>query len=181
MPVNSLTLELNSMPITAPPFKDIDMSKFPTSFRSLLAKKGLSQSDVARSVWGIRIDRYGNTLVKNREIISSYCRGTARPTARKLREIVKALGMTEQEFVNTLNRDNTVPPVKVSPLQIIPEPQPVKPPEKTFAWEFKTPNGQSVTVDDFDHGPSMLKASIKITQETARAIFKLICDDKLYR
>lgn len=67
---------------------------FSRNLDTLMKKQGLSQSDLARKVWGTSTDSRGYVVAKNRDMISSYLRGATAPTVSTLGRLARALGVT---------------------------------------------------------------------------------------
>jgi hypothetical protein len=75
---------------------------FARRLHKAMLEKGMSQSDLARKVWGtIEVtDKMGRTALaaKNRDRISVYLKGSGLPDPKNLSLIAKALGMTSEEL-----------------------------------------------------------------------------------
>lgn len=71
----------------------LELQQFARRLHILMVERGLSQSDLAREIWGGAEDRRGYKVAKNRDRISAYLRGTALPEAENLALIAKALGV----------------------------------------------------------------------------------------
>ena len=54
---------------------------------------GLSQSDLAREVWGVQTTTEGYEVAKNRDRISSYERGKSAPKKDNLMKLADVLGV----------------------------------------------------------------------------------------
>lgn len=70
------------------------MSKTPFAERlqRLMIERGLSQSDLARLIWGTMNDERGYEVAKNRQVLGKYLAGTVEPrmgTKRKMAEVLK--------------------------------------------------------------------------------------------
>jgi transcriptional regulator with XRE-family HTH domain len=86
---------------------------FARRLRKAMAKKGMSQSDLAAAVWGQREAIYPDgrqyTVAKNREQVSCYWHGKAIPRAGTLKKLADALGTTPAELA-PMAAQNHVPP-----------------------------------------------------------------------
>ncbi len=75
---------------------------FARRLHKLMLEKGMSQSDLARKVWGeIEVtDKYGRTAnaARNRDRISVYLKGAGFPDPKNLAKIAKALGTTAEDL-----------------------------------------------------------------------------------
>lgn len=75
---------------------------FARRLNKLMLERGMSQSDLARKVWGeIEVtDKHGRTAnaAKNRDRISVYLKGAGFPDPKNLAKIAKALGTTSEEL-----------------------------------------------------------------------------------
>lgn len=60
--------------------------------------QGLSQSDLARKVWGTTENKQGHTVARNRDRISQYLAGNNFPDPKNLKKIADALGCTPEEL-----------------------------------------------------------------------------------
>lgn len=69
------------------------MSKSPFAERlqRLMLEKGLSQSDLAREVWGTMTDERGYTVARNRQMLTKYLTGKAEPRMSTVRKMSEAL------------------------------------------------------------------------------------------
>lgn len=72
----------------------------------LRQRKGWSQSELARHVWGTVEDSRGYTVAKNRDRISAYESGKAVPERSNLTAIADALGVTVEELAPDLVMEN---------------------------------------------------------------------------
>lgn len=86
--------------------------------RAMLEKK-LSQSDLARKVWGTIPNKAGYEVARNRDRISVYLRGETKPDQKNLQTIADALGMTVEDLapeslVSPADREN--PPLQMTVL-----------------------------------------------------------------
>ena len=70
-----------------------DRKAFGRRLRLLLEQKGMSQSDLARLIWGTTTTRQGHTVAKNRDRIAVWIKGTAFPTQGNLKKVAAAIGV----------------------------------------------------------------------------------------
>jgi transcriptional regulator with XRE-family HTH domain len=76
----------------------LEVEAFARRLHELMARKGLSQSDLARAVWGPTKDTRGYDVAKNRDRISNYLRGLAVPDPSNMAAIAEKLGVTVAEL-----------------------------------------------------------------------------------
>ena len=80
----------------------LELQAFARKLHALMTERGLSQSDLAREIWGGTSDGRGYKVAKNRDRISAYLRGTAKPEAENLKLIAKALGVPVSELAEDM-------------------------------------------------------------------------------
>ena len=68
-----------------------EMGAFSLRLVDRMARQGLSQSDLARAIWGTVVDARGRDVARNRDRISNYTRGRQMPEPSTLRKIAAAL------------------------------------------------------------------------------------------
>lgn len=78
-----------------------------------MTKKGLSQSDLARQIWGEKIDSRGNSVARNRGTIGQYLAGRGLPESENLKKLADALDcdvndLTDGRPIQPLLRRNQV-------------------------------------------------------------------------
>ena len=78
-------------------------TKFQHNLKELRTNKGLSQSDLARLIWGTQTDARGYEVARNRDRISAYERGRASPEEVNLAKIAEALGVSVSELAPELS------------------------------------------------------------------------------
>lgn len=66
-------------------------SGFAERLQRIMTEKNLSQSDVARLVWGTMTDERGYTVARNRQVLGKYLSGTVEPRQRTLRRMAEVL------------------------------------------------------------------------------------------
>lgn len=71
----------------------IELEMFSRKLAELMAMRGLSQSDLARAVWGGMTDNRGRDVAKNRDRISFYVRGSRLPEPKTMKMLADALGV----------------------------------------------------------------------------------------
>jgi transcriptional regulator with XRE-family HTH domain len=72
--------------------------EFSRKLRRLMAKKGFSQSDLARECWGEEETRDGYMAARGRDKINKYCAGKTIPDADTLKLLARALEVPESEL-----------------------------------------------------------------------------------
>lgn len=89
----------------------IELQQFARRLHDALTAKGMSQSDLAREIWGSTQDTRGYTVAKNRDRIGSYLRGESVPEPQNLARMAEALGTTPEDLAPdiaaaTVDREN---------------------------------------------------------------------------
>lgn len=74
------------------------LQDFARRLHQLMLAKGLSQSDLARAVWGKDVDGRGYDVAKNRDRISQYLKGISLPAPANMARLAKELGVTVIEL-----------------------------------------------------------------------------------
>lgn len=82
------------------------LDSFPRRLHQLMVEQQLSQSDLARRVWGTRKDNRGYVVAKNRDRISAYLSGRASPEPRNLRKLAKALGVGPEDLAPDMTAES---------------------------------------------------------------------------
>lgn len=72
-----------------------------TRLKEFMQERGLTQSDLARKIWGETTNSEGYTVARNRDRISVWMRGAAYPDVENLRALAKALGKDVQDLAPT--------------------------------------------------------------------------------
>ncbi len=80
------------------PIVRFEMENFARRLHEALVQNRMSQSDLARKVWGSTTDKRGYDVARNRDRISVYLRGESLPDASNMQAIADALGMTVAEL-----------------------------------------------------------------------------------
>lgn len=83
---------------------------FARKLHDLMTTRGMSQSDLARAIWGTRKDPRGYEVARNRDRVSQYLRGASVPDPANMRKLADALGTTVEELapdvtVDTISRE----------------------------------------------------------------------------
>jgi len=79
-----------------------EMAAFSRTLSELMARKGMSQSDLARAVWGSTTDARGRDVARNRDRISHYVRGTQMPEAKTIKKLADVFGVPVVELCPAL-------------------------------------------------------------------------------
>jgi transcriptional regulator with XRE-family HTH domain len=72
-------------------FQRLEIANFSRRLHEIMIEKGLSQSDLARKIWGTIENNQGYTVAKNRDRISVWLRGEVIPDARNMKMLAEAL------------------------------------------------------------------------------------------
>jgi transcriptional regulator with XRE-family HTH domain len=94
------------------PFEQIELERFAKKLQAARTKKGWSQSDLARAVWGSHTNqRTGKVGAKNRDRISVYEAGKSFPDPHNLVKIADVLGVSPEALAPditaaTMEREN---------------------------------------------------------------------------
>jgi hypothetical protein len=90
-------------PLRTPPLPDLE--KFRTNLAQAMAAKHMTGSDVARAVWGTKIDKHGKTVARNRDRMTHYLAGQGYPRPETVAKLAEVLGIDprdlEREATNT--------------------------------------------------------------------------------
>ena len=71
---------------------------FNERLRQVRENNGLSQSELARAVWGTTTDTRGYTVAKNRDRVSAYEGNRAKPSAKNLTALADVLKIDEADL-----------------------------------------------------------------------------------
>lgn len=74
------------------------MKEFSHNLEQALIRKGWSQADLARQIWGTYTEKNGYEGAKNRDRISRYVRGQAFPDPQTLAQIASKLGVPIEDL-----------------------------------------------------------------------------------
>lgn len=86
------------------PAQIAEAKAFARKLTDLMARQGMSQSDVARHIWGTVTDGRGRDVAKNRDRISHYVRGMQMPEARTIKRLADVFGVEVADLVPALTR-----------------------------------------------------------------------------
>lgn len=75
-----------------------ELQQFSRRLHQAMVNKGLSQSDLARAVWGEHRTSSGYLAAKNRDRISQYLKGNSFPDEKNLKRIADVLGVPVDEL-----------------------------------------------------------------------------------
>lgn len=76
----------------------LDLQQFSRRLYEKMMAQNLSQSDLARRVWGTTEDANGYTVAKGRDRISQYLSGKSFPDPKNLKKLASALACTEDDL-----------------------------------------------------------------------------------
>jgi hypothetical protein len=91
------------------PLERAELDAFSCKLVDLMARNGLSQSDLARAIWGTLIDPRGRDVARNRDRISNYVRGLQLPSPATVKKLADVFGVEPAELQPSL----AVPPGQV--------------------------------------------------------------------
>lgn len=84
--------------MAAPVPKEV-VKEFARRLYRLMTEQNLSQSDLARKIWGETTDPRGFKVAKNRDRISQYLNARSLPDTENTRLIANALDVTPQDLI----------------------------------------------------------------------------------
>lgn len=84
--------------VAGAPVERIEMEQFAKRLHRLMIDKQMSQSDLARRVWGSTTDGRGYDVAKNRDRISVYLKGQAIPDQKNLNRLAQALSVPVEDL-----------------------------------------------------------------------------------
>jgi transcriptional regulator with XRE-family HTH domain len=76
-----------------------ESGEFAERLRKIMDQKGLSASDLARSIWGDTTSDQGYTVARNRDRIGKYIRGYSVPDTKNLLLLAKVLGVKPADLL----------------------------------------------------------------------------------
>lgn len=76
----------------------LELQQFARRLRAALDERGMSQSDLARAVWGETEDKRGQKVAKNRDRVSQYLAGASYPEPQNLARIAEALNVKPEDL-----------------------------------------------------------------------------------
>ena len=91
--------------------EQLEMETFARRLHQLMVQKNLSQSDLAKKIWGTRTDKRGYQVARNRDRISVYLKGNTIPDTKSIARIADALGVPAAELApditaSTVEKEN---------------------------------------------------------------------------
>lgn len=81
------------------------LSSFAENLRRARVERGLSQSELAREIWGTTVDGRGYTVARNRDRISVWEQGRAVPEPQSLQKLSDILGIPVEELAPGLTME----------------------------------------------------------------------------
>lgn len=100
------------MPLTGgpSPIESLEMQQFGRRVHDLRVARGMSQSDLARAIWGTTKDKNGYDVARNRDRISQYEMGRSIPEPQNLKALAEALGTSVEDLapgvvMSTIDRE----------------------------------------------------------------------------
>lgn len=84
------------------PTEAMQLEQFARRLHSIMLDKGLSQSELARKIWGSTTDHRGYEVAKNRDRISVYLAGRTIPDPKNLKLLADALDVEIKELAPEL-------------------------------------------------------------------------------
>lgn len=79
-----------------------ELQNFARKLHQLRTDRGMSQSDLAREIWGTKTDAKGYTVAKNRARISAYEKGEHYPDPVNMKRLCEVLGVPPEELAPDL-------------------------------------------------------------------------------
>jgi transcriptional regulator with XRE-family HTH domain len=73
-------------------------SRFAEHLQRLMTERDMTQSDLARQVWGEMVDERGYTVARNRQALTRYLNGEMEPRMSTKRKMAEALGVPVAEL-----------------------------------------------------------------------------------
>ena len=74
------------------------MQDFARRLHDIRIARGMSQSDLARAVWGEKPDKGGRMVARNRDRVSQYEKGNSWPEPANLKKLADALNVTLKDL-----------------------------------------------------------------------------------
>ena len=75
------------------------LKEFARRLYKFMTEKGMSQSDLARAVWGETEDPRGFMVAKNRDRVSQYLNARSLPDPENTLKLANALGVTPEDLI----------------------------------------------------------------------------------
>ena len=79
-----------------------ELAAFSRKLNDLMARAGMSQSDLARALWGTMVDARGRDVARNQDRISHYTRGTQMPEPKTLKALAGVFSVPVTDLVPSL-------------------------------------------------------------------------------
>lgn len=95
----------------------MQMASFARKLHEAMTRRGITQSDLARMVWGETTDSRGYKVARNRDRISQYLSGASVPETHNLQKLADALSMDVAELAPDLTAsalDRSKPEVAIT-------------------------------------------------------------------
>jgi transcriptional regulator with XRE-family HTH domain len=86
------------------PIEQAELDEFARRLTDLMARRGMSQSDLAAAIWGRTEDTRGRNSARNRDRISHYVRGSQMPEPKTMVALAKVLGVEPADLNPALDR-----------------------------------------------------------------------------
>jgi len=80
----------------------LSLQTFARTLHTRRVELGMSQSDLARAIWGETVDTRGRTVARNRDRISQYEKGASYPEPQNLKLLAEALRISPEELAPDL-------------------------------------------------------------------------------
>lgn len=81
------------------------IATFADNLKRARVERGMSQSELAREIWGVTIDTRGYSVAKNRDRISVWEQGKAVPEPASLQKLSDVLGVPVEELAPELTME----------------------------------------------------------------------------
>lgn len=91
---------------------------FASNLYQLRNAANMSQSDLAKKIWGTTEDTRGYQVARNRDLISNYEAGKSAPNRTNLERLAEVLGVSPEELAPDLMAERTAGQTRNSPIQI---------------------------------------------------------------
>lgn len=96
--VNTVDRPTRMKPMPTPEAQKTQMD-FAARLEQKMKAKGLTQSELARQIWGSTKDGRGYSVARNRDRISSYLAGAGMPEPENLKKLADALDCTVEDLI----------------------------------------------------------------------------------
>ncbi len=95
----------------ATPNEMVRAETFARNLNQIMIDRGVTQSDIARALWGETVTNDGKTAAKGRDRISVYLKGRTVPNQKTLKSIAEVLNVPVEELApdligSAVDRDN---------------------------------------------------------------------------